>query len=220
MRSPVKSLSRISNPRLPVVLLIILPVSFFVSCAGGPQPAPDSAGNPVVVASMSLVGDTSFDCSGFVLETYRRAGIDLAPFMNRYTGNGVARLFALALDYGLLTGDNLQPGDVIFWDNTYDRNGDGVWNDPLTHTGIVTAVNADGTVEFTHSHYRDGVVMIQLTHLKLQQVLARLVPDGADGSLIIRNLPFSNSDKIKILKTMGRSEEAFGLANDVKYKVQ
>jgi len=162
MRSPVKSLWRISNPRLPVVLLIILPVSFFVSCAGGPQPAPDSAGNPVVVASMSLVGDTSFDCSGFVLETYRRAGIDLAPFMNRYTGNGVARMFALALDYGLLTGDNLQPGDVIFWDNTYDRNGDGVWNDPLTHTGIVTAVNADGTVEFTHSHYRDGVVIAQM----------------------------------------------------------
>jgi len=142
MRSPVKSLSRISNPRLPVVLLIILPVSFFVSCAGGPQPAPD--------------------CSGFVLETYRRAGIDLAPFMNRYTGNGVARLYALALDYGLLTGDDLQPGDVIFWDNTYDRNGDGVWNDPLTHTGIVTAVKADGTVEFTHSHYRDGVVVARM----------------------------------------------------------
>lgn len=111
---------------------------------------------------MSLAGNTSFDCSGFVLETYRRAGIDLAPFMSRYTGNGVARLYALALDYGLLTGDDLQPGDVIFWDNTYDRNGDGVWNDPLTHTGIVTAVKADGTVEFTHSHYRDGVVVARM----------------------------------------------------------
>jgi hypothetical protein len=54
------------------------------------------------------------------------------------------------------------PGDLIFWDNTWDRNGDGAWNDPLTHIGMVTAVNAEGTIDFVHYHYRRGVVTAKM----------------------------------------------------------
>jgi hypothetical protein len=53
-------------------------------------------------------------------------------------------------------------GDLIFWDNTWDRNRDGVWNDPLTHVGMVTDVTADDTIEFVHFHYRRGVVTARM----------------------------------------------------------
>lgn len=141
---------------------------FLFGCAGGPDTSPErqnAENRPsdlIVAASRSALGDTRFDCSSFVIATYQAAGIDLSPHLSRYEGNGVARIYAPADDLELLTGSDLQPGDVIFWDNTYDRNEDGLWNDPLTHTGIVVSVEPDGTVYFAHSHYREGVVIASM----------------------------------------------------------
>jgi hypothetical protein len=42
----------------------------------------------------------------------------------------------------------VRPGDLVFFDNTWDFNGDGKLNDPLTHVGVVERVKADGTVVF------------------------------------------------------------------------
>jgi hypothetical protein len=36
----------------------------------------------------------------------------------------------------------------VFFDNTWDFNGDGLLNDPLTHVGVVEQVESDGTVVF------------------------------------------------------------------------
>ena len=41
-----------------------------------------------------------------------------------------------------------RPGDLVFFDNTWDYNGDGLVNDPLTHVGIVERQEQDGTVIF------------------------------------------------------------------------
>jgi hypothetical protein len=69
----------------------------------------------------------------------------------------------MAEDYGTLTnGEPLRPGDIIFWDNSYDRNGDGRFNDELTHAGIVVAVEDDGTVSYVHHNYRRGVVIASM----------------------------------------------------------
>ena len=38
----------------------------------------------------------------------------------------------------------------MFFDNTYDSNGNGVRDDPLSHVGVVEKVLADGTVVFVH----------------------------------------------------------------------
>ena len=44
-----------------------------------------------------------------------------------------------------------RPGDLVFFRDTWDRNGDGkAWNDGLTHIGVVEAVGRDGTVTFIH----------------------------------------------------------------------
>ena len=40
------------------------------------------------------------------------------------------------------------PGDLVFFNNTWDYNGDGKVNDPLTHIGIVERQEPNGTVVF------------------------------------------------------------------------
>ena len=47
-------------------------------------------------------------------------------------------------------------GDVIFFDNTFDANGNGVRDDLLTHVGLVESVSIDGTISFFH-YTRAGV---------------------------------------------------------------
>jgi hypothetical protein len=42
------------------------------------------------------------------------------------------------------------PGDLVFFDQTWDRDRDGKRDDPLTHVGLVEWVNQDGTVTFLH----------------------------------------------------------------------
>ena len=41
-------------------------------------------------------------------------------------------------------------GDVLFFDNTFDANGNGVRDDLLTHVGLVESVSIDGTISFFH----------------------------------------------------------------------
>ncbi len=41
-------------------------------------------------------------------------------------------------------------GDLVFFDDTWDKDRDGRRNDPLTHVGVVTATESDGRVTFIH----------------------------------------------------------------------
>jgi hypothetical protein len=103
----------------------------------------------------------TLDCTGTVLAAfYGGLGLDLARDFNRFTGNGVKRLYATLKQLNLLHRRKLPaPGDIIFWDNTWDANEDGNFrNDELTHTGLVVAVDKDGTVSYIHAHIRRGVV--------------------------------------------------------------
>ncbi len=123
----------------------------------------------VVEGALSLLGKNSIningktfpnDCTGVVRGAYWYAGIDLARDFSKYTGNGVRRIYLTLEADGLLYLTEMPlPGDIIFWDNTYDRNEDGAWNDPLTHTGIVVAVSESGQIEYVHSNYRKGIVI-------------------------------------------------------------
>ena len=102
----------------------------------------------------------NLDCSGVVMALYYRSGIDLQPFMASYSGGGVQRLYALMNDNDLLYRKaQLAPGDMLFWDDTYDRNNDGRVNDPLTHMGMVVYVDKKGNVEYIHHNYRRGIVL-------------------------------------------------------------
>jgi hypothetical protein len=123
----------------------------------------------VVEGAYSLIGKDTLvvkgqtfpnDCTGLVRAAYWYAGIDLAQDFSKYTGNGVTRMFKILESRGLLYAtETPRPGDIIFWDNTYDRNEDGDWNDPLTHTGVVVEVADTGQIEYVHLNYRKGIII-------------------------------------------------------------
>ncbi len=121
------------------------------------------------------------DCTGAVAALYWYAGIDLLGPLAAYQGNGVRRLYRFMEDEELLIPSDspgavranlwpsstdsspdqysILPGDIIFWDNTYDRDGDGRADDEFTHTGVVVSVASDGTVVYYHHNYRRGIVL-------------------------------------------------------------
>ncbi len=129
----------------------------------------------IIKGAKELLGKTSliikgrsfnYDCTGTVLAVYYYAGIDLTVYFPRYRGNGVSRLYQTAADFNLFYKTSLPaPGDIIFWDNTYDRNSDKIWNDPLTHAGIVLEIDEDGTISYVHLNYAKGIIIEKMNLL-------------------------------------------------------
>ncbi len=84
------------------------------------------------------------DCSGLVCALYARADVDLER-------RNTAGLFALAKDLDVHHRKRVpEPGDVVFFDNTHDRNKNGRLDDELTHLAVVEAVADDGTLTLVH----------------------------------------------------------------------
>lgn len=122
---------------------------------GGPFPSR----NAVVRTAGKLVGAHTiesggrkihYDCAGVARAIYLEHGIDL--YESRHadgTANGVRLIYAHLRQHGHLHhGPVVYPGDLVFFDNTWDLNGDGLLNDRLTHVGIVETVEDNGTVIF------------------------------------------------------------------------
>lgn len=128
-----------------------------------------SAQERIVSGGRSLVGKRPIvvngrtypdDCTGVARAAYAFAGVDLAAAFGRYGGNGVRRIYLTVKDAGLLYAARYPaPGDLVFWDNTYDMNGNGKADDEYTHVGVVLSVAPDGGVEYLHHHYRLGPVI-------------------------------------------------------------
>ena len=88
----------------------------------------------IVQTAVNLVGAKTIESQG------RRISYDCA---------GVTRAIYLAHGIDLFEGGPVvQAGDLVFFDNTWDYNGDGLVNDPLTHVGIVERVESNGTIVF------------------------------------------------------------------------
>ncbi len=120
-------------------------------------------GDQVAKAAGELVGRRAmtaggeryrFDCSGFVEAAHARAGV--------HPRGSSKHLYAMARDQGLLHKKKTpHVGDVVFFDNTYDRNHNGRRDDELTHVAIVERVLPDGTLGLVHLGSK-GVVRIAM----------------------------------------------------------
>jgi probable lipoprotein NlpC len=94
------------------------------------------------------------DCSGFVAAVFAAEGIDLLAAMQRAApderrGARAAWLAAKA-DGGTFGAEGSpEPGDLVFWHDTYDQNRNRKADDRFTHIGIVERVE-DGSVHFLH----------------------------------------------------------------------
>lgn len=170
--------------RLPALVLLL--VAAFSSCVSA-QPASKAAlsgadqrfGNlgdqlspaqqAIAREALALVGrkdlkfadrSYSWDCSGTVLAAMWLAGLDLRKEYSAGSGNGVNRLDQISVRHGISYDLPLpEVGDIIFWDNTYDSNENKLWDDVLTHCGIVVGVDADGTIAYVHHDYRRGITV-------------------------------------------------------------
>ena len=115
------------------------------------------------------VGDRTYpqDCSGLVMAVLAAEGLPLEGILNqREEENRVAAIYRMTRERGLLSQAKVpEIGDLIFFNNTYDRNRDGQLNDPLTHIGIVERVDPDGTVAFIH-HVRSGILRYKMNRFE------------------------------------------------------
>jgi hypothetical protein len=110
----------------------------------------------------------TLDCIGTVSAIYYRLYLDLTKDFALYSGNGVNRLYESLKAKGVLHSDKYpRPGDIIFWDNTWDANGNGNRTDDLrTHAGIALAVDQDGTIHYVHENLYKGVVIEMMNLLR------------------------------------------------------
>jgi len=92
----------------------------------------------------------AYDCAGVTRAIFLEHGIDLYESgTSDPKANGVKLIHRHISKYGSFhRGPAVQPGDLVFFDNTWDFNGDGLVNDPLTHVGIVERQEPNGTVVF------------------------------------------------------------------------
>jgi hypothetical protein len=102
------------------------------------------------------VNDRNFpsDCSGFVCAVYYGVGEDLLPRDYAPDGpvaSGTEIIFRhLQEEGGRIFSKDPAPGDLVFFDNTWDRDGNGQIDDLFTHVGIVEQLLPDGTLEILH----------------------------------------------------------------------
>lgn len=94
------------------------------------------------------------DCSGAVRTIYARKGIWLGN-SPKHGESDTAAIYTFVKEHGQIFTSHPKVGDLVFFDNTYDRNRDGQMNDRLTHIGIVDKIQSDGTIIFKHYlHHR------------------------------------------------------------------
>jgi cell wall-associated NlpC family hydrolase len=139
-----------------------------------PPTVPPRARERTVEIAKSLVGKQDIvisgkqfpnDCSGLVRGLFQRLGVDVLSDAKR-DDNAVTAIYRYAERHGrVYTGGRPVAGDLVFFRDTYDLNRDGRENDGLTHVGIVSDVDVDGTVSVIH-HVKGGVrrYRMNLTH--------------------------------------------------------
>jgi peptidoglycan DL-endopeptidase CwlO len=122
---------------------------------GPPAPEPVDPVERVLAVARAGVGRrggaSGIDCSTYVRTAFSAAGIDLyADGTSR--DNGVQAIHRYVRRHGRLHRRGAPAkGELVFFDNSYDRNRNRLLDDRLTHVGIVEEVLADGTALVLHA---------------------------------------------------------------------
>ncbi len=97
---------------------------------------------------------TRTDCSGLILKILNKNNITI--FKKQAViprgANGVKIIYLTLKKYKKIyrSHNKASPGDLIFFNNTYDKNKNKRVDDPLTHIAMITEVNRDGTIKYIH----------------------------------------------------------------------
>lgn len=170
------------------LLSLVAAALMILSSCSTPRPAePDSEPEPAMVtkknyepvqeklvegafwavgrSDLTVNGRTfGLDCTGSVLAAYWYAGIDLAKEFGRFPGNGVKKLYYYLEERDLLYKTKYPaPGDIIFWNDSWDANGNGRADDPLTHVGMIVSMDQmTGQGTYMHHNYSKGIEIVNI----------------------------------------------------------
>jgi peptidoglycan DL-endopeptidase CwlO len=139
-RAPAPSLHRKAAPRLEGFVGPPLPFSLVT---GGH----DDEGERVARAARDLMRRPRpllrDDCSGLLETVLQDVGV--------HRRGAVSAFWESAQRQGRVHSRELpSPGDLVFFDDTYDANRNGRVDDPLSHIAVVVEVEHDGTVIMVH----------------------------------------------------------------------
>ena len=127
----------------------------------------------------------NMDCSGVVSAIYYYAGIDFSKYYTDLNGTGTEIIYKSLKDKKLLKKTWLpEPGDVIFWDNTFDRNKNNKDDDALTHMGMVVSCDKQGNITYVHYNYSRGIVY-EYMNIRYKNYESRIIK----GENVIINSP-------------------------------
>ena len=98
------------------------------------------------------------DCSGFTRRVYAGFNIELFRLprhelrsVNGKWLNGVELIWKYCKKHGkVFIRKAPKAGDIVFFDNTHDRNKNRKYDDYFTHVGIVVKVDSDKTIHYIH----------------------------------------------------------------------
>lgn len=125
------------------------------------------------------------DCSGFVSAVFTEVGVEMDGV--------VSSIYDLAAVHGTIHWSTTpRVGDLVFFDDTHDRNGNGRWDDTLTHIGIIVDVEPDGTAVYAHAGTRRGR---QLGRINVAHPMQRRDADGKEINTYLRE-PNGDEDPI------------------------
>jgi cell wall-associated NlpC family hydrolase len=147
--------------------------------------ADPAAGEAVARAAVHYLGKSKlsasgeryrYDCSGLVDASYARGGVDVG----QRNSEALYELAKQTRTHHRRLAPS--PGDVVFFDNTYDRNDNGKLDDDLSHVAVVEHVDEDGTIHLIHKGGK-GVVRIQMN---LEHPDTSYSPDGKSWNSWLR----------------------------------
>jgi hypothetical protein len=117
----------------------------------------------IVETAISFIGKRSiivnnrrynFDCSSFVLAVMEANRIKIfeKQAVNISGANGVRIIYETLKKYNRIFKNFklANKGDLIFFNNTYDKNMNGIWDDILTHIAIVVGIDKFDTIKYIH----------------------------------------------------------------------
>jgi cell wall-associated NlpC family hydrolase len=144
--------------RVGLCLLILVTLGSGCAGRGARRRGPDDL-TRVLAQADALVGKSQLtvggqrhrsDCSGFVQAAYSAAGLDLIGD-GAGGSSGSEAMYRTLKQRGRLVPDSaIRPGDLLFFHNTWDRNGNGIRDDRFSHVALAEAVDREGTVTFVH----------------------------------------------------------------------
>ncbi len=158
---------------LPLLLIVLLALPALQGCAHVRRRQQKDDVQQVLDRALMMmgaerirIGGTPYrsDCSGFVSAIFEAEGVELTD-VGVSGQSGTERIFRSLKARGQLVPDGkVRPGDLAFFHNSWDRNGNKLRDDRFTHVALVERVADDGTIRLLH--FASGKVKRDVMNLR------------------------------------------------------